>query len=200
MKKLLLIAMVMLGVAFTSNAQNANRSGFFLELSPGIYVGNTPVVDITTGQTFVGDKYVTTKTTKYLSGFNIEFDAGYRWAFYRHWALDAKIGFWMPTTSDIIKNSSFEILPGLRYTSKEFKNSNISFFAGFNAGLGFNCSSFGHLGIAYELKAGLNITNKFSIGLIWNAMTAIGKSYIDYYYYANRTHTGALGINLGYRF
>lgn len=195
MKKILLIAMVMLGVAFTSNAQNANRSGLFVELSPGIYVGNTPVHDVEKKQTVVGNKYVTEIVEKHLSGLNIEFDAGYRWAFHRHWALDTKIGFWMPTSS--IEGISFKILPGLRYTSSEFKNSNISFFAGFNGGLGMQIHGqfSGEFGFAYELKAGFNFTPKFSGALVWNAMSEI-ECMFDY----PGVHTGALGINLGYRF
>ena len=192
MKKIMIIAMVMLGVAFTSNAQNANRSGFFIELSPGIYVGNTPVVDVETKQTVVGNKYVTQTIEKHLSGLNIEFDAGYRWAFHRHWALDAKVGFSLPT-SRTNEFWTIEILPGLRYTSKELGSSNVSLFAGFNAGLGIQVSEENPI-FAYELKAGFNLSNRFSIGLVWNALYDLED------YNCNTYHTGALGINLGYRF
>ena len=198
MKKLLLIAMVMLGVSFTSNAQNANRSGFFFELSPGIYVGNTPVVDIETKQTVVGNKSVTQTIEKHLSGLNLEIAAGYRWAFARHWALDAKVGFSLPT-SRTNELWTIEILPGLRYTSKELGSSNVSLFAGFNAGLGFQIDYEWHLlNFAYELKAGFNLSNRFSIGLVWNALSDLEFCDLDVSY--NHCHTGALGINLGYRF
>ena len=191
MKRILLIAMAVLGVAFTSNAQNANRSGFFIELSPGIYVGNTPVVDVEITQTVVGNKYVTETIEKHLSGLNIEFDAGYRWAFHRHWALDAKIGVCLPF-SHTVRLWSLEIQPGLRYTSKEIVNSNVSFFAGFNGGLGMRPED-DALSFAYELKAGFNLTPKFSVGLVWNAMSYINVDSMG-------GHIGSLGINLGYRF
>ncbi len=195
MKKILLIAMVMLGVAFTSNAQNANRSGLFVELSPGIYVGNTPVLDVETKQTVVGNKFVTEIVEKHLSGLNLEIAAGYRWAFARHWALDAKVGFSLPT-SRTNELWTIEILPGLRYTSKELGSSNVSLFAGFNAGLGIQVFEENPI-FAYELKAGFNLSNRFSIGLVWNAL-----SYLEAYdgVDENGCHTGALGINLGYRF
>lgn len=195
MKKILLIAMVMLGVVFTSNAQNANRSGLFVELSPGIYVGNTPALDVETKQTVVGNKYVTEIVEKHLSGLNLEIAAGYRWAFARHWALDAKVGFSLPT-SRTNELWTIEILPGLRYTSKELGSSNVSLFAGFNAGLGIQVSEENPI-FAYELKVGFNLSNRFSIGLVWNAL-----SYLEAYDGVdhNSCHTGALGINLGYRF
>lgn len=197
MKKILLIAMVMLGLAFTSNAQNANRSGLFVELSPGIYVGNTPVLDVETKQTVVGNKYVTEIVEKHLSGLNLEIAAGYRWAFARHWALDAKVGFSLPT-SRTHELWTIEILPGLRYTSKELGSSNVSLFAGFNAGLGFQIEFQEYLIFAYELKAGFNLSNRFSIGLVWNALSDLEFRVSGVGY--NDCHTGALGINLGYRF
>ena len=63
----------------------------------------------------------------------------------------------------------------------------------------------GQVGFAYELKAGLNLTNKLSIGIVWNAMSNIG-SYrllgdgVRFDIDDPGIHTGALELNIGYRF
>ena len=111
MKKIILIVMLMLGIAFTSNAQNANRSGIFFDVAPGC--------------TFRDDGCSSMSTT---------LDIGYRWAFNTHLALDAKLKASIPF--DDPGYLGIGIMPGLRYTSAELGNSNKSIYA--SVGLGFN--------------------------------------------------------------
>lgn len=110
MKKIIFIVMLMLGIAFTSNAQNANRSGIFFDVAPGYTLG---------------DEFECMSTT---------LDIGYRWAFNTHLALDAKLKASIPF--DDPGYLGIGIMPGLRYTSAELGNSNKSIYV--SAGLGYN--------------------------------------------------------------
>lgn len=109
MKKIIFIVMLMLGIAFTSNAQNANRSGIFFDVAPGCTF------------CFNGNRMSTT------------LDIGYRWAFNTHLALDAKVKASIPFDTE---NLGIGIMPGLRYTSAELGNSNKSIYV--SVGLGYN--------------------------------------------------------------
>lgn len=135
MKKIIFIVMLMLGIAFTSNAQNANRSGIFFDVAPGYtfsLYGN-------------GDRMSTT------------LDIGYRWAFNTHLALDAKVKASIPFDAESL---GIGIMPGLRYTSAELGNSNKSIYV--SVGLGCNFYS---LGAFYDVEFGLNLSNHFYLGL-----------------------------------
>ena len=105
--------MLMLGIAFTSNAQNANRSGIFFDVAPGYTLR-------------LYDEYSISTTL----------DIGYRWAFNTHLALDAKLKASIPF--DDPGYGGIGIMPGLRYTSAELGNSNKSIYV--SVGLGYNFS------------------------------------------------------------
>ena len=162
MKKILLIAMAVLGVAFASNAQNANRSGVFIELAPGI----------------------TINSYKLEKCFSTSFDAGYRWAFHRHWALDARLKFelFRFLSDDTGMPVGITVLPALRYTSSELGyDSNISFYA--SMGVGYY-----YLGLfGYDVQLGFNLSNHFYLGLKHDG-------HMDFDFYA------PIGVCLGYRF
>lgn len=190
MKKLILIIVAVLGMGIAAQAQNANRSGAFIELSGGYIVGDSPLVDVNTSSSIVGDSYVTQEVYEYLSGVTLQLSAGYRWAFASHWALEGKVGFYLPAGE--MDFFTLKIGPGLRYTSKELGNSNSSIYLGLNPN--FIYSTFGAINFGYEIQAGVNITPKFSIGLIWNA------NMLEEAYTYDICHTGSIGLSLGYRF
>lgn len=143
MKKILLIAMVMLGVVFTSNAQNANRSGVFVEITPGVAI----------------------ITELYDPSFSTSFDAGYRWAISTHCALDAKLTACLPING--IDHSGVTILPSFRYTSLELGNSNKSVY--FSVGLGL-CFP---MQVGYDVQLGFNLSNHFYLGLKHNGFVDV---------------------------
>lgn len=143
MKKIILIAMVMLGVAFTSNAQNANRSGVFVELTPGM--------------TIVPDGY----GHHMMCNFSMSLDAGYRWAFSTNWALDGRFKV-QSILADGDECMVIVILPALRYTSSELSNdSNKSFYASIGIGYDFLV----YEGFGYDVQLGFNLSNHFYLGL-----------------------------------
>lgn len=149
MKKILLIAMVMLGVVFTSNAQNANRSGVFVEITPGVTI-ITDCYDFECGPSF-----------------STSFDAGYRWAISTHCALDAKLTACLPIEGIDDGHIGVTILPSFRYTSLELGNSNKSVY--FSVGLGF-CFP---MQVGYDVQLGFNLSNHFYLGLKHNGFVDI---------------------------
>ncbi len=213
-KKLLLLLIVILSFGFVQ-AQNANRSGIFLELGAGGLIGSTPRKSLS----IVDDVMY----FKYLSGPTIDCGVGGRLRMNNHWAYELKIDAMLPVSSPI-NNMILRCLPlGFRYTSQEIWKNN-SLYGHVNVGValaanrgiinyegienktyyyntpereikGFS-SSVG-LGVAYSLGFGVNITTHFYTEACWKGQTIFdsfvrnGRAIANY---------GTLGIIFGYRF
>lgn len=220
MKKLLLLFALVVSFAASSVAQNANRSGVFVEAGAGLFVGTPPFVKVG----WKHDKLTGQKP----SGPDLNLAVGYRGATSSVFAWEFKV------------ESSFDpgefqhtlvlaLMPGFRVTTKEFFG-NTSLYFGLNAGFALGSlqriyynyttlstvyeSSFGDGngisgGAKVSICAGLNITHAFYAGLYWNyniLSNQIGtvKNYeIDdqgHNIEGTRNSWGSLGIRLGYRF
>lgn len=190
MKKTIILALILF-CGLSLWGQNANRSGFFVELGAN--------------KVFNGPRY-----NRYDSDINIDgkqydvyyrlsglydLDLGYRLAFARHWAFDIAAG----VQTDFINRevasewySVCKLIPGFRYTSSEIF-ANMSLYANAHIHVGYmisyhfeDCNNGFVYG--YDVGVGLNFTHAFYGGLIWDASIA------------SDCHWGGLGIKLGYRF
>lgn len=145
-------------------AQNANRSGIFLELQGGAALGDVikPVSDYGMGSY---DLYPV-----YLKGGVVgSVDVGYRWATSSIFAIEAKVGLWS-NFADFNNTYNLRIMPGFRITTKEiYKNSSI--FFGCNIGAGYapsNNSRHDIFNAVAEISTGLNINKNIYLGLFIN--------------------------------
>lgn len=205
--------------ASTTFAQNANRSGFFLEAGVGGTVGSTPRSSFST----IDNVF----TFKCRSGLMVDFGLGYRLRFSPHWAYEFKVNA-QSNPSNIVNDFVGRALPvGFRYTSVEVWR-NFSLYAHFNAGAAISATrgmignTFGYntyydnlmtegmkdfnikgfkdspgLGVSYSLGIGVNVTTHFYVEYCWDAQ------YMFACYGKNgkgNLHWGMSGIVLGYRF
>lgn len=200
MKRIILLT-VLAVLAMTGYAQNANRSGFFVEASAGIfnypyYSTKVNVTDNTLQNVFVTAKEST---------FSADFGLGYRFTTSKYFALEIKAKYIIrPYSDDYLM---VKIMPGIRYTTPELSsNGNISMYLAVNAGaLLYDTDRFG---VAYDLSVGFNITTRFYIGLVWSAQFCLVNyddgDGDDYFIYIDELsslkHCGMLGLTLGYRF
>lgn len=211
MKKILMTLLIILAAIPAAFAQNANRSGFFLELAGGGITGDSPAIGYSVANNTVN--------MECAGGAALNLGFGYRLATSRHWAYEfraeGQTSAKKPDMSLVIK-----ILPaGFRYTSSEiFGNSSI--FAHLNVGgaIGAINASYtrtlgtaspnmetqyakmfdkGSFGVAYEAGVGINITTHLYAEALWDSqvmLSTYGKN-------GNGTlHWGMAGVRIGYRF
>ena len=196
MKRLFLSIVCVIVTIVGLHAQNANRSGVFIELQGGAAFGTVmdKEVAISTG----GYQYDYIRQWYLKGGFVGSFDVGYRYATSNQFAIEMKAGAWA-NFQDIGKTISLDMLPGIRWTSKEISG-NISMFLSLNAGCGLNFLE-GEVAplIPVEVGVGVNLTNQLYAGVFLSERIATGdgKGWPDYYY--PQTHTTA-GLKIGYRF
>ena len=212
MKKLLLLFVLVLSVAASSVAQNANRSGVFVEAGTGILVGTPPISDF---------KYDNNKLSfKTPKSPDINFSIGYRRAFSNAFAWEIKVE---PSFAPNYTKTTFVIalIPGFRYTTKEiFGNSSLYF--GINVGFAmgtrqdyysYSNEEFNDLcyscGAKFSICGGFNITSAFYAGAYCNysilpkQISKISDFTTDefgIFSYGKINLWGSVGIRLGYRF
>lgn len=216
MKKYVLLILVVVAILTSgiATAQNANRSGFFLEAGIGGLIGNTPRSSIS-----IEDNIMYYKC---ISGAAMDFGFGGRFRIKSHWAYELKFEAQFPISSPY-NNMIGRCLPvSFRYTSLEiYKNyslyTHVSLgaaivansgiitwnidnptlypntpaieFKGFLEGVG--------LGPAYSLGLGVNMTTHVYAEANWNGQTifgAYGKNGNEVINY------GSIGFVVGYRF
>ncbi len=202
MKKIVLFFAGIILAISGMTAQNANRKGFFLEVQGGVALGDIVTADIIKHQ---NDTYETTDITYLKGGFAGSFDFGYRFRLSNPFAFEIKAGLWS-NLADFIDTWNVRLMPGIRWTSKDF-GGNMSSFITYNVGLGIGAQDEDcNLIIPSELGIGINFTPKFYAALVWDANIFIdpyGRSvyvasatYTDYYPKTYNT----IAIRLGFRF
>ncbi len=209
MKKLIIAFLAL--VAFVgANAQNANRGGFFIEAGIGGTTGTSP----RTALFMDGNNLM----AKFAGGAAFDVQFGVRAKTSNHCAFDLRIGAMAPFSA-VSSTPVFKLMPGLRYTSTEiFGNMSIygtvavggavsfkhEFYTDGNPiptdgsevkfGLGDGDACFG---VSYTVAVGLNITNHFYAGPVWDAQYMIHQTRLSS---DQNLHWGMFGIQLGYRF
>jgi hypothetical protein len=163
MKKILLLFAVLIMTTNNLIAQNANRSGVFLELQGGAALGDViqPVPNQYGGMGFY---------PIYLKGGVVgSVDVGYRWATSSIFAIEAKVGLWS-NFADFNNTYNLRIMPGFRITTKEiYKNSSIFFSCNIGAGYApSNNSRHDTFNATAEISTGLNINKNIYVGLFVN--------------------------------
>lgn len=189
-------------MAICIQAQNANRSGFFIELEGGRAFGN--VMD------FESRSY-DAEGTYLKDGAVGSLHFGYRKTTSNSVAIEAKIGAWT-NFLDVKNTLNVNIMPGIRWTSKEFTG-NVSAFLSFNAGFGLNKANPGCFYVPVEIGVGLNLTNNLYLGLFASERILVSSYYDSFYGYDyeldNETYGFAYlypksymsaGLRLGFRF
>lgn len=195
MKKfLLLMSAALFCVAL--QAQNANRSGLFVELGGGFTAGDSPNQAGKIVSEFVPSTDNNAAINLYrkvdkTSGACVDLGVGYRWATSLHFAFEVKLQA-MSHVSNFTETLAINLKPGVRYTSREIIGTT-SLYANANAGLGAFVDNT-TLSVPYEVGVGFNFGNNISAGLVWDAQYAVSKH--EYH----GAHYGMAGIRLGYRF
>lgn len=214
MKKLLLLFALVISVAASGVAQNANRSGVFVEAGTGFLVGSVPYSKTERNN-------LTVKAFK-AGGPDLNLSLGYRGATSSvfAWQLKAEV-----STASTKPTLVFALMPGIRYTTKEIAG-NTSLYFGFDLGLAIGSGNvsdyrgnsinmtsdyakielnknFGKsIGAKFSLSGGLNITTALYAGLYWD-YNVLSKQIFNIKSYVENGGTsnwGSLGIRLGYRF
>lgn len=164
MKKILLLFAVFIMTTNNLIAQNANRSGVFLELQGGAALGDV-IVPTDNDCTPVDQR-----NPAYLQGgMTGSIDAGYRWSTSSFFAIEAKVGMWT-NFADLKNTYNIRLMPGIRWTSRDLSNT-LSMYAGWNVGIGLfpsNDSRSTGLLIPIELSAGLNLGKNLYLGIVVN--------------------------------
>ena len=214
MKRFFVLTLLAVLISGIATAQNANRSGFFLEAGVGGLIGNTPRSSISTSNNVM--------YYKCLSGTAVDFGFGGRFRIGNHWAYELKIDIQSPLSSPY-NNIIGRFLPvSFRYTSPEIYR-NYSLYAHMNLGASivanrgiieyesFDTTLFPNtpseeikglkgnvgLGPAYSLGIGVNITTHVYLEAFCNGQAIIGaygkngNEFINY---------GLVGVLVGYRF
>ena len=125
MKKIIFILLGILFIVGMASAQNANRSGFFLEAGVGGMVGDSPRTSITVENNVM--QY------KCISGTVADFGMGVRMRFANHWAYEIKAEGQFPLEKPLQALVGRFLPIGFRYTSGELWR-NHSIFAHINLG------------------------------------------------------------------
>lgn len=210
MKRLLILLVGCLLIVAGMQAQNANRSGFFIELQGGGAIGT--VMDYRTEVYGNGNDYE--DCNPYIKGgFVGGIDLGYRFATSRAFAFEVKVDAWS-NFLDFGKCLYLDLLPGIRWTSEEIA-SNVSMFLSLNAGFGILKEDV-QMNIPIEIGLGCNLTNQFYLGLFLSERIYMGDSisgyydsgyygdYYDDYYWESGSYLpksyASVGLKLGYRF
>lgn len=211
MKKLLILFVMLTASTALSLAQNANRSGFFLEAGAGATVGSTPRVSYTlTNNDF---------TFKCASGLSVDFGLGYRLRTSSHWAYEFKANA-QSVTSYLKDSFVARALPvGFRYTSVEIWR-NFSLYCHFNIGAALATNNgkidpYSDLDIsgndtpiegfkdqlgcgpACSLGIGINLTTHFYMEYCWDSQAVFNTCGNDG---KGMHHWGMSGLVIGYRF
>lgn len=118
----MLLSILTSGIA---TAQNANRSGFFMELGIGGMVGDTPLSSIS-----ITDNVVYYKC---LTGAAADFGLGGRFRFADHWAYEIKAEAQIPLDNPVNALVGRALPIGFRYISGELWR-NYSIYAHINLG------------------------------------------------------------------
>lgn len=192
----------------TLKAQNANNSGFFLEAAIGGTIGDTPRVAAT-----FANNYDLSFTCAGGTAWNFAF--GQRFRTSSHFAYEIK-GEAQSTTSHVMPAMTFKLYPAsIRYTSPEvWRNFSIYATGGVGAALGssgdrlkddvLNLGESSGIrlfenacpGVAYTLGVGVNLTNHFYAGFVWDGQYMISQYRID----KGNRNWGMVGFKLGYKF
>lgn len=208
MKKLFAFLMLILTAVGSVSAQNANRSGFFLEAGVGVPIGTTPTYKLKVeNDVLVGYR---------AGGIGYEAALGYRYALSVPCAIEIMAQF-SALSSNLDSTGAISVMPGFRYTTTEILG-NMSLYFGVNAGLAlgkdyisyrsYNYSSqvisddfygdwAGSLGGTGQISFGLNITSSLSIGVAYqqyfmnDKLSGVEDKMLSW---------GTATLSLGYRF
>ena len=228
MKKIILIICVLLASFIELSAQNANRSGLFIEAGGGYLLGTVPVSKLEWKD----------NALKILipDGPDINLAVGYRGATSSvfAWQIKAELSTVPP---DFETTMVLAFMPGIRLTTKELFG-NTSLYFGLDAGFALGRSSsystrylyfpvngeeydeitrggLDSVGMKMGLSVGMNFTSKFYGGfycdynLIFDQVNRNSfkdmeiHSYFDsneIYFPDNKNLWGSVGVRLGYRF
>lgn len=220
MRKVLLSLVFCILAVGAAMAQNANRTGFFIEAAVGGTTGTTP----RTSYGFDNGNL----TLYHAHGTSVNLTFGFRTRISRYAAYEVTAEAQSPV--DAIKTQPvFKLMPlSFRFTTPEFWR-NYSFY--FNFRIGGAIGNKGDIiedsswydnyvltnyitldkdfhkdvsfynevsgGVAYQIGFGLNITTRFYAGFSWDAQ------YMFNQYRKNEPenlHWGTAGLRLGYRF
>lgn len=192
-KKFLIAIVSILSLStFDVSAQSANRRGFYIDLTAGANIG-----DICKRHKY--DSYDGWISSSKVGGMELGVGAGYRLPFSSQFAGDFRVNF--QDNFSYTKFFQIGILPGIRFTSKDFSG-NKTFYMGLNTGLLIVPADETILYWPLELSLGFNLTPKVSLGIVGTV-----KMYGDGYYedgstrYVSASDTNAfLGLRFGYRF
>lgn len=214
MKKIIPIIILLVACSTSNYAQNANRSGFFIEGGAGFLVGNPPIKKVIWKDNVL--------SAVKPSGPDINLGLGYRRASSRVFAWEVKTQFSI-VPSAAANTVNLALLPGIRYTTAEIF-SNTSLYFGLNVGLVLGTESdfyapglypdknwerspdiydFCSVGAKINLTAGFNVTSSFYAGLYFDY------SIMNYQFgrleqmnndSSDANSWGSVGVRLGYRF
>lgn len=201
MKLKYILSLFMVFCAFINvMAQNANRSGIFVEAGLGFGMGSLP--------TIIGAELKDSELkVKKATGFGFDIATGYRYAYNKSSALELKLKY-ETLVKSVPATSAIKIMPGYKqFVSKALGGS----YFGINAGviisskgstnrLGY-VETAGFLnpmsvGFAYEVELGKCLTSNQYVGLFWDYQYLKGNSIKGY----EKRDYGMLGLQYGYRF
>lgn len=200
MKKIVFI-IALLTALFSANAQNANRSGLFVDLGFGVAVGNTPITKA----------YLQTNSIKieYGEGVGAMAALGYRYAISRFTAVEAKVEY-MNTFKNAAATSMFKVMPGGRYYFVNFKD-NKSIFVGANIGIAIGSEGCVNtdgktepatflspmkVGLALDFELGVSLTPQMCLSAFFDM-----QSIPQYHAKSEDSNSwGLLGAKVSYRF
>lgn len=219
MKRILLILTAFLSLVGMATAQNANRSGVFLELGGGPTFGTKLLKDVE----WTGSSLIVKKAGSGEANLGV----GYRKASSRvfAWEIKAQLST-MP--SDLEGSHTFALMPGFRYTTKELFG-NVSMYFGLNAGVAIMPQAKGYyyggidliigqpdymdfdnglsVGGKIDLQAGLNLTTKIYLGLFFDCtiievVNADSQVFYDGSLDINREFSSlySAGLRIGFKF
>lgn len=208
MKKILLILLLLATGISVGHAQNANRSGVFVELAGGIPIGDVLKGDHLYSSS--GYEYINAEDVYFKGGFDLNLSVGYRYALSTSWALGLQAG--VEGNLSALGNTFCApkaMLSG-RWISSDFSNG-MSFYIQPEAGFAMSTSCTENLWIPVGVDLGLNFTNHFYggldlaycigtdsyIGIEKNVYS--GSKHAGYVYMNSHSHMSAK-IKLGYRF
>lgn len=164
------------GGSFNDHAKcRINHSGIFLNPTIGLLTGDLDKdlgIDLTVGYRF-----------HIVNGFN--------------WDI-AKIGI-STGVSDAQGNLTLRFLSGLRYNSPAMFGGK-SLYADCAFGYSFMTEEPDLGGFAYEVGAGINLSRKVSLGIVWEGNNPRYSWADNYYEYTLKANYGTVGFRLGLNF
>ncbi|MDE7160072.1 MAG: hypothetical protein K2O24_04425 [Muribaculaceae bacterium] len=220
MKRIMLF-LVGLWMAFGAVAQNANRSGFFVEAGAGGFFGKTPRTSI------MYDSKTYTYTVTFANSCALDLGFGFRARLGRHWAYQCRLQL-EADAANFNPLFSPKVFPlGFRYTSPEiFGNSSI--YASVDLGLSswpsgnpniyyypektedkkqvlgatMNIDGYGNIicGIIGSAGVGINITTKLYAGFSLEVQRNVTTTALYRIGRIDNMFWGSVGVRVGYRF